>query len=308
MVATVGKKLQIAREKKGLSIDQVARETKIRPERVADLENDDFTQFPNLTYAKGFLLIYAKFLGVDVSDFASSFENTSPISVSDYEYLSNAAAATEETIRTQKPVAYSAPSSGSKSIFGMLGLGVLVLFGAGLIMFWNVTSKRLAPALPAGVATPSASPSISPPIAESDKSLLQAPTPVPTPMPVASAPIATPVPLVPGPTPRLAGAPEVRRAEPVAHSGAAAQPTPAPMLVPFNSKELVVKFVRRTWIQIQRDDEHSPPVFEDWRIPAEGPITEHGGKFWIEVRDPSAVRITLDGKPVPVTGNKIVIQ
>ena len=46
--------------------------TKIRPGRLQEIENEDFSEFASLAYAKGFLLIYGKFLDVDVSPPAGS--------------------------------------------------------------------------------------------------------------------------------------------------------------------------------------------------------------------------------------------
>src|SRR6516165_9994084 len=63
----LGKKFQEARRARNLTLDEAARMTKIRPARLAEIEADDFSQFPSLAYAKGFLLIYGKFLDVEVS-------------------------------------------------------------------------------------------------------------------------------------------------------------------------------------------------------------------------------------------------
>jgi len=72
----LGKKFQEARLARGLTLDEAARMTKIRPSRLAEIEADDFSNFPSLAYAKGFLLIYGKFLDVDVSEFMEAFENS----------------------------------------------------------------------------------------------------------------------------------------------------------------------------------------------------------------------------------------
>src|SRR5881392_2129040 len=61
----IGKKFEEARRARNLTLDEAARMTKIRPARLAEIEADDFSQFPSLAYAKGFLLIYGKFLDVD---------------------------------------------------------------------------------------------------------------------------------------------------------------------------------------------------------------------------------------------------
>src|SRR6187399_1908785 len=86
----LGKKFQDARLSRGLTLDEAARMTKIRPARLAEIEADDFSQFPSLAYAKGFLLIYGKFLDVDVTPYLDAFETSREVSVDGYSYLQDA--------------------------------------------------------------------------------------------------------------------------------------------------------------------------------------------------------------------------
>ncbi len=77
----LGKKFQDARLARGLTLDEAARLTKIRPLRLAEIEVDDFSQFPSLAYAKGFLQIYGKFLDVDVTPYLDAFETSQQMTV-----------------------------------------------------------------------------------------------------------------------------------------------------------------------------------------------------------------------------------
>src|SRR3982751_1011794 len=83
----LGKKFQEARLARNLTLDEAARMTKIRPARLAEIEADDFSQFPSLAYAKGFLLIYGKFLDVDVTPYMEAFETGDAVTVDGYSYL-----------------------------------------------------------------------------------------------------------------------------------------------------------------------------------------------------------------------------
>src|SRR5712691_1882346 len=83
----LGKKFQEARLARGLTLDEAARMTKIRPARLAEIEAEDFSQFPSLAYAKGFLLIYGKFLDVDVTPYLEAFEGSEHVTVDGYSYL-----------------------------------------------------------------------------------------------------------------------------------------------------------------------------------------------------------------------------
>jgi transcriptional regulator with XRE-family HTH domain len=89
MLETVGQKLQKARGKRKLSLDDASRATKIRSRQLADLEADEYSNFPNLAYAKGFLISYGKYLEVDVRPFLSAFEDANSFGLDNYQYLSD---------------------------------------------------------------------------------------------------------------------------------------------------------------------------------------------------------------------------
>src|ERR1700761_2215978 len=89
MVESVGRKLQQARLAKKLDIEDVAERTKIRPDRIIDLEADEYSHFPNLTYAKSFLAKYARFLELDIQNELDKFQISPAISMGDYQYLSS---------------------------------------------------------------------------------------------------------------------------------------------------------------------------------------------------------------------------
>lgn len=64
---TVGQLLLQAREKKNLSLDELAEETKIRPDYIQAVENDNFAQLPQATFVKGFITNLATTLDIDPS-------------------------------------------------------------------------------------------------------------------------------------------------------------------------------------------------------------------------------------------------
>jgi cytoskeletal protein RodZ len=65
--STVGELLREARTKKGLTIKQVNEVTKMSPEVIRALEEDDHSSFASDTYLKGFLKTYATHLGLDAN-------------------------------------------------------------------------------------------------------------------------------------------------------------------------------------------------------------------------------------------------
>lgn len=72
-----GSKLRAAREAKGLSLEQVARDTRIRVEYLAALETMNVNLIPGAAYARAYLRSYVKFLGLTEEDLLVQYENES---------------------------------------------------------------------------------------------------------------------------------------------------------------------------------------------------------------------------------------
>lgn len=70
---TVGQLLKKARLEKGISLEEIASQTKIRQNFLSNLEADDFASLPSLTSAKGFLKTYADFLGLSTDQILAVF-------------------------------------------------------------------------------------------------------------------------------------------------------------------------------------------------------------------------------------------
>ena len=69
--AGVGAQLRGAREAKGLSLEQLAAETRIPQRHLIAMEAGDFAKLPGRTYAVGFARTYAKTVGLDQDDIAA---------------------------------------------------------------------------------------------------------------------------------------------------------------------------------------------------------------------------------------------
>src|SRR6266568_3838654 len=210
----LGKKFQEARRARNLTLDEAARMTKIRPARLAEIEADDFSQFPSLAYAKGFLLIYGKFLDVDVTPYLDAFEDSERVTVDGYSYL--------QENRPEKPVSApvlprrprrpAAVGRGDRVSPMPFIVGIVVLVFGFLLMKLVLNVQRLAPGK--GERTAQTSPSalpVSPAATQASQSNVAAAPSVAK--PTALAPTTAPNPVVAaGVMPRE---PEVRRAKPV---------------------------------------------------------------------------------------------
>jgi cytoskeleton protein RodZ len=135
MAESTGTRLRKARLARGLSLSDVAEATRIRPEKLAALEADDFSQFPSQAYGRGFLNIYGKHLNVDVSDQAATLEGHSAIHHKQYQYLENSPV-------PPLPEDAVAPRERTPSIVPLMVFGGLLLL-AGVGLWLLITAKRL---------------------------------------------------------------------------------------------------------------------------------------------------------------------
>ena len=65
---SVGEFFKQVRETKGLTVDDVASKTRIRPDYVKALEEGNFAKLPDQVFARGFVRSYARSLGLDEED------------------------------------------------------------------------------------------------------------------------------------------------------------------------------------------------------------------------------------------------
>jgi cytoskeletal protein RodZ len=232
MVDSVGKKLQRARLAKKLEIDDVAEATKIRPERIIDLEGDEYVHFPNLTYAKSFLANYARFLEVDIQDELENFHISNRISIGDYQYLTSAPAPDYSPIKPRLRVkGFRVPP------WIVAALILVVLVGIPALSFLSNRASRPGSNRGADaqdkLAVEAATPTAAQP--ESSQSLAQGPTAAPVNQssagrsPKAEVGSENPIFAVAPSEKRMEGGVEVRKALPVnpVHTAPAAN-SPAP--------------------------------------------------------------------------------
>jgi cytoskeletal protein RodZ len=163
----LGKKFQDARLARGLTLDEAARLTKIRPSRLAEIEADDFSQFPSLAYAKGFLQIYGKFLDVDVTPYLDVFETPQQVTVDGYSYLQDQPAPKPRRIRpTRAPVVRRERPRGQRSSPWpvLIAIGVII---AGFMLMRLILKIEQISSTPkmVGVPQPTAAQSAGPPAA-----------------------------------------------------------------------------------------------------------------------------------------------
>lgn len=302
----LGNKFQQARNSRGISLEDAARVTKIRQSRLAEIEADDYSNFPSLAYARGFLQIYGKFLDVDVSPYLDAFETSEHMTVDGYSYLQENPAprpARTQVIRHRDP---------NRTSILPLVIGLLVLFFG----FWFIrlilnvqrigprqaeTAPTSTPVPAATIATITASP-----LPQTQSPPRVAATVPPATAPIVSAPsgattpVATPPPrALPVPT-----EPEVRRAQPVHAEDLAA----AASNNSESATRVEIRPLKKTYMQVTVDDDPAKPAFERWVSPADGVVQFRGHHFNVRVLDREAVQIRKNGKLVSADDADITIE
>lgn len=87
---TPGAALRAAREKRRLSIAEVVEATRIKSHIIQDLENDDYSAIAAPLYGKGFIKLYAEYVGLDPAPLIRH-------------YLNNYARTVRPTLKTELP-------------------------------------------------------------------------------------------------------------------------------------------------------------------------------------------------------------
>src|SRR5947199_36595 len=261
----LGRKFQEARKARNLSLEEAARLTRIRQSRLAEIEADDFSNFPSLAYAKGFLQIYGKFLEVDVSSYLDAFETSGHLTVDGYSYLQDAPAPKaprgHRSPRRTEAAASATPSATVTTIVAPRALPV-------------ESPARVAATAPPAKSTPTIA------------------VPATTPIPTA---IAVETPLLPAPR---AVEPEVRRAVPVRPDEVAAAQAANEAIDANGPNRIDITPLKRTYMQVTIDDDPTKPAFERWVSPSDGTVEFRGHRFSVRVLDREAVQIRKNGKIV----------
>lgn len=121
----LGTLLEKARLEQGLTIDELAKRTKIRPQFLQAIEEEEYHLLPGEAYVKPFIRSYAKALGVEEQLEAEYAEAT---------LLSNELTTSirERRERTRK-------SRRKRFIFSFV-LAILGLAGIGYLVFWLLSN------------------------------------------------------------------------------------------------------------------------------------------------------------------------
>ena len=317
----LGQKFQNARAARNLTLEEAARMTKIRPSKLAEIEAEDFSQFPSLAYAKGFLLIYGKFLNVDVTPYLEAFETSEHVTVDGYSYLQDNPVPPPRRTEVVRPRSTRGGGGGGKSSLMPLVIGIVILVAGFSLLKLMLDVRRITPATtqrdaqalaqapsatavapsPAAGTAPAATGPAAAPTAPVVAAAPSAAITAPSPAAEASAPVAAPQPTIAAAEPVAPEEePEIRRAEPVHPEdllkAQAALASPSPKSV-ATLNNFDIRPLRKTYVRVVVDGASGPAV-ERWLNISEAPLQLRGQKIAVKVLDPAAVEIRKNGKVI----------
>lgn len=133
-MARLGELLRAQREKKGITLDQAAADTRIREKFLTALEDGDYRSLPGAVYTKGFLRNYAEYLDLDQEDLIVLFQQERGL-----------VAEPARTFEPMRPIMHR-----SVILTPAVFVPVIVLAGIALFvgyLYYQFTSFAVAPAL-----------------------------------------------------------------------------------------------------------------------------------------------------------------
>ncbi len=322
-----GQILKENREKKGISISEVALATKINNKTLIAIEEGNVDSLPQKTYLRGFVRAYATFLGLDVEQILNTFYeemgSTKPKAIDDPNAAGKGetkeAAPIPASARTNINPGEQANVMKFAAIGGIIILLILIIFFKKKMDSYE--REAVKPEVPATIGTISptpteGSPSASPTSTPTDSGLI-APvgspratstpvvatataTPVPTPQPTPTAtetPAPTPA-ATPAPTPTPPSTSKVTpKPTPTAKPSATPKPKPSPN---GRAQEVIIEAMDNVDVEALIDSE-PPRKMKLHADQVESIKAKH--KIILKFSDGGAVNIILNGVERGVPGD-----
>ena len=125
MSLTLGEKLRQAREARGITLSEVAEQTRISPLYIESIENDDYQNLPGGIFNKGFVKSFAKYVGVDEQE-----------ALQDYaELAGNQSGTIADEPKTYRPEVLTDDRSAVSSLPTIIFAGIILILMTGGILF-----------------------------------------------------------------------------------------------------------------------------------------------------------------------------
>jgi len=285
-MASIGAYLRELRERRGISLDEISRATRIAPRYLEALESDRFTALPAPVFTRGFILAYCQSLGESADDALALYDS--------HEEVPAAVPRANPTPVARPPRNESEPRSRSAVLVSFVLMVILgmALFAVGVMTRPN-REERVDLGAPTIAQAPAPSTASGPPTASEDPvpTNVRPSTPATQTPALAASPPATSVPagavITPEP-PRPAGPAPSWLPQVQAATGGVGSPY-----------RLIARASEATWIRVRTEDGHS----SEETVPA-GQTREwvSDRPFVLTLGNAGGVTLELNGRPLPPLG------
>jgi len=125
MAETLGEKLRAAREERGISLSEVAEQTRIAPMYIECIEKDNYKPLPGGIFNKGFVKSYARYVGFDEQE-----------ALQDYALIATLNEGTEEDhLKPYRPEVLTDDRTSQSTISTIIFAGIILALMTGGIWF-----------------------------------------------------------------------------------------------------------------------------------------------------------------------------
>lgn len=166
---SIGENLREARHNKKVSLEDASRATRIKIDILEQLESDEFDRLAAPTYAKGFLKLYAEYLGLDGQSIVEAYLRSQGGLRRQGLHME-----TEKAIRARKPRELQLPlRSVGLVVLGVTAAVLIVVVGK------SVLSRHHSAAMQPGIVSANATTSAQPDVPKADFDAYYQPKPKP---------------------------------------------------------------------------------------------------------------------------------
>jgi cytoskeleton protein RodZ len=302
-MASLGAYLRGLREKRGTSLEEIARSTRVAARYLASLEAEDYAALPSPVFTRGFVRAYCQLFGVAPDEALALYDQRegAPAAAAPPSARVAAVAARSARPKPAPTSAAPAPGTGEPRSRSTVLVSFVLLVVLGLALF--AVTLMIQPGRDAEQRTASRT-AIESRAPEAPPVVTPAPAPPPPPLPSAakgmpaspakSAPVTTPPPAAVAPRPLESARPAAPAPAPgPATAGAGAG---AAFTSPYR---LVARAVEPTWIRVRMEDGRST----EETLPA-GETREwvSNRPFVLTVGNAGGITLELNGRPLPALG------
>ena len=159
MGETLGENLRAAREQRGVSISEVAEQTRIAPMYIECIENDNYKPLPGGIFNKGFVKSYARFIGYDENQALQEYNRL----------LSQTESVQDDRAQSYRPEVLTDDRASQSTLPTIIFAGIILALMTGGVLFL-VNYLRNQPAAPVATNTTSTN-QATPEVPETDESV-----------------------------------------------------------------------------------------------------------------------------------------